>query len=63
MTGEEPCRGGGHVERLMGPVVVVVMDPCVELGLRGGKVEEGAIGTELGAQCTVETLDLPRRGR
>jgi len=48
----------------MRPGRVVLADPRIDRGLRGGKVRErDRVIEKLAAQRAVEPLDLPRRGR
>jgi len=61
--GTEPARGGGHVECLVRPHVVVAVHPGVDrfLGLRDGGERRDMV-EQLLAQGFVEAFDLSRRG-
>lgn len=60
----EPRRWGGHVQRLMWPDAVVVVDPLIESLLGDLEVREWALAAEeFSSQTAVEPLDLDGRGR
>ena len=61
----EQAGRGGHVQRLVRPVVVVGVHPRVDRRLRRGQVGEGpAVIKQLAAQGLIPTFDLPGgRGR
>jgi len=62
--GEEPLRGWGHAQALVGSLGVVVADPGVEVFLGDEQGREDLPGQELLTQCAMEALDLARcRGR
>src|SRR5262249_37659222 len=59
----EPGGRGGHVQRLVRPVLVVLLPPPVHRGLRGlDRGERPGIGEEIGLQTLVPALDLADGG-
>ena len=58
----EAFGGGGHTDRLVGPVGVVVVDPRIELGLGVLETRKHPVSAELGAQGAMEPFDLAGRG-
>src|SRR5204862_5080287 len=59
-----PRRRGGHVQRLVRPVMVVFMPPPVHRGLRFFyRGERPGVGPEVGLRGLVPALDLADGGR
>jgi hypothetical protein len=58
------CAGGAHLQRLVRPVGVLVVDPLIE-GLLGPLQvgERWSVAEEFGAQAGMEPLDHSRGGR
>jgi hypothetical protein len=63
-VGAEPAGRDSHVQGLVGPLVVVGVDPAVDAGLRCFQgLERRDVVQQLGSQALVEPLDLPRGRR
>ena len=59
----EPFPGGDHPDPLVGPIMVVGVNPGVDRRLCGVEIDEHLAVEKLAPQRFVESLHLPGRGR